>query len=68
MFTLHAGEFLVGQYIEGNFKDKSVWMPTKDVGVDLLVTNAANTKTLSDLCTERPGESLRWRVDATLVG
>jgi hypothetical protein len=44
MFTVHAGEFLVGQYIEGKLK-KNVWLPTKDVGVDLLVTNSANTKT-----------------------
>ena len=44
MFTVHAGEFLVGQHIEGAFKDKNVWVPTKDVGVDLLVTNSANTK------------------------
>ena len=35
MFTVHAGEFLVGQYIEGKLK-KNVWLPTKDVGVDLL--------------------------------
>jgi hypothetical protein len=44
IFTIHAGEFLVGQYIESAFKDKHVWVPTKDVGVDLLVTNAANTE------------------------
>ena len=46
MFTVHAGEFLVGQYIEGKLK-KNVWMPTKDVGVDLLVTNAANTRAVT---------------------
>ena len=43
MFTIHAGEFLVGQYIEKKFRDRNVWVPTKDIGVDLLVTNAANT-------------------------
>ena len=43
LFTVHAGEFLVGQHIEG-FKGKNVWVPTKDTGVDLLVTNSANTK------------------------
>ena len=46
LFTVHAGEFLVGQHIEG-FKGKNVWVPTKDTGVDLLVTNSANTKTVT---------------------
>jgi hypothetical protein len=31
IFTLHAGEFLVGQELERKFKGKNVWMPTKDV-------------------------------------
>jgi hypothetical protein len=44
LFTVHAGEFLVGQHIETSFKDKNVWVPTKDLGVDLLITNSANTK------------------------
>jgi hypothetical protein len=43
IFTVHAGEFLVGQHIESNFRDAQVWVPTKDIGVDLLVTNQANT-------------------------
>ena len=47
MFTIHAGEFLVGQYIESKFKDKNVWVPTKDTGIDLLVTNAVNTKAVT---------------------
>jgi hypothetical protein len=47
LFTVHAGEFLVGQHIEASFKDKNVWVPTKDGGVDLLVTNLANTKTVT---------------------
>jgi hypothetical protein len=47
MFTVHAGEFLVGQHIEGAFKDKNVWVPTKDIGVDLLVTNAANKRAVT---------------------
>jgi hypothetical protein len=44
LFTVHAGEFLVGQHIESSFKDKNVWVPTRDLGIDLLVTNSANTK------------------------
>jgi hypothetical protein len=48
LFTVHAGEFLVGQHIESTFKDKKVWVPTKDSGVDLLlVTNAENTKAIT---------------------
>ena len=47
LFTVHAGEFLVGQHIESLFKDKNVWVPTKDSGIDLLVTNATNTKSIS---------------------
>jgi hypothetical protein len=47
LFTVHAGEFLVGQHIESTFKDKNVWVPTKDVGVDLLVSNSTNTNAAS---------------------
>jgi hypothetical protein len=47
LFTVHAGEFLVGQHIESSFKGKNVWVPTKDSGVDLLVTNSSNTKAVS---------------------
>ena len=47
LFTVHAGEFLVGQHIERKFKRTNVWVPTKDVGVDLLVTNATSTKAVS---------------------
>jgi hypothetical protein len=44
LFTVHAGEQLVGQYIEQSFKGKNVWVPTKDLGVDLLVTNLTDKK------------------------
>lgn len=47
IFTLHAGEFLVGQHLENTFRDKRLWVPTKDTGVDLLVTNIKNTKAVS---------------------
>lgn len=39
IFTVHAGEFLVGEYIEKKFPELNVWVPSKDTGVDLLVTN-----------------------------
>ena len=48
IFTVHAGEFLVGTQIEQKFKGtKHVWVPTKDTGVDLLVTNSKNQNSLS---------------------
>lgn len=52
IFTIHAGEYLVGSYIEQNLTDQNgnklnVWIPSKDTGVDLLVTDSSNTKTIS---------------------
>jgi hypothetical protein len=39
IFTIHAGEFLVGEYIEKSYPELNVWIPSKDTGIDLLVTN-----------------------------
>ena len=37
LFTIHEGEFLVGDYINRKLGRKfDVWVPTKDTGVDLL--------------------------------
>lgn len=47
LFTVHAGEFLVGEFIEQKFPTLNVWIPSKDTGIDLLVTNRTNSKTLS---------------------
>ena len=47
LFTVHAGEYLVASYIEENFKNLNVWVPSKDSGTDLLVTNKDNTKAVS---------------------
>jgi hypothetical protein len=47
LFTIHAGEFLVGEYIERTFSSLKVWMPTKDTGVDLLITDADARRTKS---------------------
>jgi hypothetical protein len=47
IFTIHAGEYLVGSHIEEQFKDWQVWIPSKDTGVDLLVSNADSSKTAS---------------------
>ena len=39
IFTIHEGEFLVGDHINRELGHKyDVWVPTKDSGVDLLVT------------------------------
>jgi hypothetical protein len=39
LFTIHEGEFLVGDHIIRKFGNKyEVWIPAKDNGVDLLVT------------------------------
>jgi len=39
LFTIHEGEFLVGDHINRKLGHKyDVWVPTKDTGVDLLVT------------------------------
>jgi hypothetical protein len=39
LFTIHVGEFLVGDHIIRRLGHKfDVWVPTKDSGVDLLVT------------------------------
>ncbi len=47
LFTVHAGEYLVGEFIEKNFPKLNVWIPSKDTGIDLLVTNRTNSKTVS---------------------
>ena len=51
LFTIHAGEYLTGAYIEEKLSTKeysyNVWVPGRDTGVDLLVTNTDNTKMCS---------------------
>jgi len=44
IFTIHAGEYLIASLIENRFKEYDVWVPSKDRGVDLLITNPANKK------------------------
>jgi hypothetical protein len=50
MFTVHAGEYLVGSYVEDKFKNYKVWVPSKDTGIDLLVTDAKNSRAVSLQC------------------
>ena len=44
IFTIHAGEYLVGDYLEKHFTDCEIWVPSKDTGTDLLITNSTNRK------------------------
>ena len=41
IFTVHAGEYLVASEIEEKFPELRVWVPSKDTGIDLLVTNSS---------------------------
>jgi len=45
--SIHAGEYLVGTHIEENYKNLNLWLPSKDSGTDLLVTDQTNSKTVS---------------------
>lgn len=47
IFTLHAGEYLLGSHIETIYPKWNVWVPSKDTGIDLLVTDARNRKAVS---------------------
>lgn len=47
LFTVHAGEFLVGEHIEKTFSSLKVWVPAKDTGVDLMITDASASHTAS---------------------
>jgi len=47
MFTVHVGEYLVGDHIERAYPRWNVWIPSKDTGTDLLVSDAKNRKTVS---------------------
>ena len=47
MFSVHAGEYLTGSHIEKQFRHVNLWMPAKDTGIDLLVSDRANRRTVS---------------------
>jgi len=47
LFTIHAGEFVVGDYIERKFQRVNLWVPSRDTGTDLLVTDSKNKKAVS---------------------
>ena len=47
LFTVDAGEYLVGAYIEKNIKRANVWVPLRDTGIDLLVSDKQNRRSVS---------------------
>jgi len=47
MFSVHAGEYLTGSHIEGKFRHVNLWVPAKDKGIDLLVSDSVNRHTVS---------------------
>ena len=46
IFTVHAGEYLVGTHLERTFPGCRVWIPSKDSGIDLLLTDASCSRTV----------------------
>lgn len=47
IFTIHAGEYLTGCFIESTFPKCRVWVPSKDTGIDLLVTDFKCARSVS---------------------
>lgn len=47
IYTIHAGEYLVAAEIEQSLKGVTIWLPSKDTGIDLLLTDKENKKTVS---------------------
>lgn len=47
LFTIHAGEYLVASYIEQHYRRVNVWIPSRDTGVDLLVSDSRSQRTLT---------------------
>ena len=47
LFTIHQGEYLVGSKLETHKRKPNIWIPTKDVGVDLLVSCKETNNTTS---------------------
>lgn len=47
IFTVHAGEYLVANELERSFPKQRIWIPSKDSGIDLLVTDGSCRKIAS---------------------
>jgi len=72
IFTLHAGEYLVGSYLETKFKNVALWVPARDIGIDLLVTDRRRRKALGfqvkfskDFLVTHRGPEFQQRLRAT---
>jgi len=47
LFTIHAGEYLFGEHVEKIYPTLRLWIPSKDTGIDFLVTDKLNKNTVS---------------------
>jgi hypothetical protein len=47
MFSIHAGEYLTRSNLEKKFRHVNLWVPAKDTGIDLLVSDRTNRHTVS---------------------
>lgn len=47
IFTIHAGDYLAATEIEKRFRHLRVWIPSKDTGIDLLVTDDRQNRVAS---------------------
>lgn len=47
LFTIHGGEYLFGNELESRFPKLRIWIPSKDDGIDFLLTDTNNEKPLS---------------------
>lgn len=47
LFTVHAGEYVVGSHVENRFRRVNVWLPSRDTGIDLLVSDRWNRHAVS---------------------
>jgi len=47
LFTIHAGEFVVGEFIEKSLSESRYLVPAKDTGIDLLVTGEGGRRSIS---------------------
>jgi len=47
LLSVHAGEYLAGSHIEQHFRRVNIWVPAKDTGIDLLVSDRSNRRSIS---------------------
>jgi hypothetical protein len=48
LFTIHGGEYITADYLERKFKKNlRIWVPSKDDGIDLLVSSRTCRQTLA---------------------